>query len=343
MTGTGTPPGNPRSSEVRVQIPAASPADLRDAVREALAAAHTPPAPAGPATAQWQRTASGDWGLAAGGLRAELSVSWDGPELRIVGGVDAVGPAAITHLLADIARRLPGGPRHRTRHTPPVSSAGPDGGNVLLPRIPPPVPTVSAVHRLPSGLHTHELMRSPAAAAHLALHVLLRAPDMGPRADLAVLIDHDDAGAGTTAARPRPRLVADSLDIGPSVTAAETSAHRRPLGGPAPPRPAFVFDRTGRPAVPDGWLLGSWTCLAADAVHCSSSGAEGRHRLRAAAPRHLVRQSRLDLFVALWADTLTTLVAHPDRPLGSLGIPSGAVPWFSVQGADTSRTASAQF
>ncbi|MGW1101849.1 hypothetical protein [Streptomyces sp. NPDC002540] len=342
MTGTGTPPGNPRSSEVRVRIPAASPAYLRDAVREALAAAHTPPAPPGPATAQWQRTASGDWGLAAGGLRAELSVSWDGPELRIVGGVDAVGPTAITHLLADIARRLPGGPQHRTRHTPPKSSAGPDGGNALLPRIPPPA-TVSAVHRLPSGLRTHELMRSPAAAAHLALHVLLRAPDMGPRADLAVLIDHDDAGAGTTAARPRPRLVEDSLDIGPSVTAAEAPARRRSLDGPASSRPAFVFDCTGRPAVPDGWLLGSWTCLAADAVHCSSSGAEGRHRLRAVAPRHLVRQSRLDLLVALWADTLTTLVAHPDRPLGSLGIPAGADPCFSVQGADTFRSASAQF
>lgn len=250
MTGTGTPLGTLRSSEVRVQIPAASPAELRDAVREALAAAHTPPAPPGPATAQWQRTASGDRGLAADGLRAELSASWDGPELRIVGGVDAVGPVAITHLPADIARRLPGGPQHRTRHTPLMSSAGPDVDNALLPRIPPPVPKVSAVHRLPSGLRTHGFMRSPAAAAHLALHVLLRTPDMGPRADLAVLIDHDDAGAGTTAARPRPRLVADSLDIGPSVTAAEAPAHRRPLGGPASSRPAFVFDCTGTRSEP---------------------------------------------------------------------------------------------
>ncbi|MEU6019526.1 hypothetical protein ABZ826_37780 [Streptomyces sp. NPDC047515] len=95
-------------------------------------------------------------------------------------------------------------------------------------------------------------MSSPAAAAHLALHVLLRAPDMGPRADLAVLIDHGTAGAGTTAARPQPRLVADSLDVGPSVTGAEALARRRPHGGPAPSRASMPapgwWPRSGRSA-----------------------------------------------------------------------------------------------
>ncbi|MFG2626794.1 hypothetical protein [Streptomyces sp. NPDC048473] len=336
MTDTGTPPGNARSLEARVHIPAAGPADLRDAVREALGAVHTPPAPLGtPTTAEWHRTASGDWGLTAGGLRAELSVSWDGPELRIVGSVDTAGPAAITRLSADIARRLPGGPQHRPRHASPTPPAGADGANALIPCIPSPEPAVSAAYRLPPELCEHAVIRSPATAAHLALHVMLRAPGLRPSAGLAVLTDNSSAGAGSTTAWSRPCLVADSLDLGPSVTGAEALAHRHqehrhPHDRPTPPSPAFVFDYSGPPAVPDGWLLRSWTYLVADAVHCSLSGAEGRYRLRATAPRNLVRQPRLDLLVALWADTLTTLVTHQDRPLDSLRLLGSAGPYVSA-------------
>ncbi|MFE3903311.1 hypothetical protein ACFXPY_24115 [Streptomyces sp. NPDC059153] len=336
MTDTGTPPGNPRSLEARVHIPAAGAADLRDAVREALGAVHAPPtSPGPPTTAQWCRTTSGDWGLAASGLRAEVGVSWDGPELRIAGSVDTAGSAAITRLWADIARRLPGGPQEPLRHTSPTPPAGVDDSNALIPCIPPAEPTVSAAYRLPSELFRHAVVRSPAAAAHLALHVMLRAPDMRPSAGLAVLVDNGCAGADSAAAWPRPCLVADSLDLGPSVTVAEVLArrhqeHRHPHGRPTRPRPAFVFDCSGPPAVPDGWLLQSWTYLVADAVHCSLSGAEGRYRLRAEAPRNLVRQPRLNLLVALWADALTTLVTHQDHPLDSLDVLGSAAPYASA-------------
>ncbi|MEE1808968.1 hypothetical protein [Streptomyces sp. BE133] len=336
MTDTGTPPGSPRSLEARVHIPAAGPADLRDAVREALGAVHAPPAPPGtPTTAQWYRTTSGDWGMAANGLRAEVGVSWDGPDLRIVGSVDTAGPAAITRVLSDTARRLPGGPQDRLRHASPTPPAGVGDGNTLIPCIPPPEPAVSAVYRLPSELFEHAVIPSPAAAAHLALSVMLRAPDTRASAEFAVLTDNGCAQAGSTAAWPRPCLVAESLDLGPSVTVAEVLArrrqeHRHPHGRPTRPRPAFVFDCSGPPAVPDGWLLQSWTYLVADAVHCSLSGAEGRYRLRAEAPRNLVRQPRLNLLVALWADALTTLVTHQDRPLDSLDILGSAAPYASA-------------
>ncbi|MER5363028.1 hypothetical protein [Streptomyces sp. NPDC002785] len=345
MTDTGTPPGNARSSEARAHIPAAGPADLRDAVREALGAVHAPPAPPGtPTTAEWHRTTSGDWGLTANGLRAEVGVSWDGPELRIVGSVETAGSAAITRLLADIARRLPDAPQDRPRRAAPTPPAGADDGNALIPCIPPPEPAASAAYRLPSELCEHAVIRSPAAAAHLALHVMLRAPDMRPSADLAVLTDNGCAKVGSTAAWSQPCLVADSLDLGPSVTAAELLArryreHRHPHERPTPPSPAFVFDYSGPPAVPDGWLLRSWTYLVADAVHCSLSGAEGRYRLRATAPRNLVRQPRLDLLVALWADTLTTLVTHQDRPLGSLHILGSAGPWSGPERVPAGRRA----
>ncbi|MFJ2914727.1 hypothetical protein ACIO8F_36170 [Streptomyces sp. NPDC087228] len=327
MTDTGTPPGNPHSSQARVHIPAARPADLRDAVREAVRAAHAPSAP--PAAAEWHRTTCGDWGLAAAGLQAELSVPWDGPELRIAGSVDTAGPAAVTRLLADIARRLPGGPRHRPRPAPSTPPAGTAGGNALIPRIPPPAPVVSATYRLPSGLCEHGAVRSPAEAAHAALHVMLRAPDLRPGGGLAILTGNGATGADTTASRSQPRLVADPLDLGPSVTGAQALAHphrehRHPQDRPAPPHPAFVFDYSGPPAVPDGWLLQSWTCLVADAVHCSLTGTEGRFRLRATAPGRLVRQTHLDLLLARWADTLTELITHRDRPLGNLDIPTPA-------------------
>lgn len=218
--------------EARVHIPAASPAPLRDAVGHALAATAT-------------ATAS----------RAEISMSWEGPQLRLVGPVGTVGPKAVGALLADIARRLAeadAAPRHRPPQPRPLIPAA---------------QVATAVRPFPPG-DTH---RSPAEAGALALRRLMRGLGLDLARDLAVLLDNGLVGVD---------------------------------GAPTPLRPKVVLDSTEPPTVPDGWLLQSWTYLAADAVHCAVRSTRGRLTLCVTAPRSLVPSPRLDLYVALWADAL---------------------------------------
>ncbi|MFD6332002.1 hypothetical protein ACFWGI_20840 [Streptomyces niveus] len=215
--------------EARVHIPAASPAPLRNAVGHALAAA----------------TAVG----------AEISMSWEGPRLRLVGPVDVVGSKAVGALLADIARRLAAADVP-TRPGPP-----------LPPPLTPAAQVGTAVRPFPPG----DAHRSPAEAGALALRRLMREQGLDPVTDLAVLIDSGLVGVD---------------------------------GAPTPLQPRVVLDTTEVPTVPYGWLLQSWTYLAADAVHCAVRGTRGRHTLRVTAPPALMPSPRLDLYAALWADAL---------------------------------------
>ncbi|MFE9296162.1 hypothetical protein [Streptomyces niveus] len=217
--------------EARVHIPAASPAPLRNAVGHALAAATA--------------------------VRAEISMSWEGPRLRIVGPVDLGGSKAVGALLADIARRLAEADVP-TRHGPPPR---------LRPPLTPAAQVGTAVRPFPPG----DAHRSPAEAGALALRRLMREQGLDPVTDLAVLIDSGLVGVD---------------------------------GAPTPLHPRVVLDTTELPAVPYGWLLQSWTYLAADAVHCAVRGTRGRHTLRVTAPRALMPLPRLDLYAALWADAL---------------------------------------
>ncbi|MEV8419496.1 hypothetical protein [Streptomyces niveus] len=215
--------------EARVHIPAASPAPLRHAVGHALAAATT--------------------------VRAEISMSWEGPHLRLVGPVDLGGSKAVGVLLADIARRLAAADVP-TRPSPP-----------LPPPLTPASQVGTAVRPFPPG----DDGRSPAEAGAPALRRLMREQGLDPVTDLAVLIDSGLVGVD---------------------------------GAPTPQHPRVVLDTTELPTVPYGWLLQSWTYLAADAVHCAVRGTQGRHTLRVTAPQALMPLPRLDLYAALWADAL---------------------------------------
>ncbi|MET9553696.1 hypothetical protein [Streptomyces sp. NPDC006645] len=225
--------------EARVHIPAASPAPLRAAVGRALTTATA--------------------------LRVEISLSWEGPHLRIVGPVGVGGPKAAGALLADIARGL--------TEAEAGADAEADAGAAPRPRPPAPPPGIlaaqvaTAVRPYPPGA----VHGSPAEVGAQALRRLLRSLGRDPRADLAVLLDDGLVGVD---------------------------------GAPTPLRPKVVLDSTRAPTVPDGWLLQSWTCLAADAVHCAVRSVRGRPTLCVTAPQELVPEPRLDLYAAVWADAL---------------------------------------
>ncbi|WP_406491746.1 hypothetical protein OG936_00710 [Streptomyces sp. NBC_00846] len=135
---------------------------------------------------------------------------------------------------------------------------------------------------------------------------------------------HLGPGAVELQERPAPRVGADDVVVKVVDTGICGTDRKILLGRPS--RPEFVCVYPGPPAVPEGWLLQSWTYLVADAVHCSLTGAEGRYLLRATAPGDRGLRPRLDLLLARWAATLTAPTAQPDRPLGGLDILASAGP-----------------
>ncbi|GAB2772967.1 hypothetical protein [Streptomyces daliensis] len=341
----------PRTLAVRVHIPAVQPGELRHALRATLRAmpvlttapATTPagsgpghtPAPPPPAQApedDWYRTRSGSWALTVGGLRAVLKIPWDGPELDIRCDISVADPLTVSHLLAEVARRLRDGvPPEPSPQLHPARAHRAHGA-ALSPAATGPSPLrrrhASSSYPVPTRLWPRDTDRTPAEVAHLALRAMFGAWE--PAAPLAVLSDGRDAAADPARTRPRPRVLADPFArafspattwreaLTSPVTGTGTGTGTGHPGGTAPaPEPAFAFSYVGPPLVPAGWLLLSWSYPVTEAIHFTLGTSAGHYRLHAESTG-TPDKPRLDRLITTWRTTLQRAASAPDTSLAEL-------------------------
>jgi amino acid adenylation domain-containing protein len=160
--------------------------------------------------------------------------------------------------------------------------------------------------------------------AHLALDVVVRriglpAQSVGITADARELMGLPDVIGPLTQVVPVPWRLDLAED---AVTALRARAEQRArtasmIGGPAleSKRPAIVLDTTGGPALPSGWTLTSWSYLVDGEITL------GMHR-RGGAFVLCAESADAGVLLSMWGALLADLVWRPETRLGNLALVS---------------------
>ncbi|MFF0167760.1 hypothetical protein [Streptomyces prasinus] len=233
MTRTNTPDGAP-ALRLHAVAPALSSADVARGVACALTGRCDPPG--GWSTGRHGRV------LRYGGVTAEVTAAWDGPELRIALTSAAELPCCASELLDLVNSKA--------------------GGDTMAGRAPRTDP--SAAPTLPAG--EQEAFRD---AAHRVWRAVLLHRRVPPDACAEIRTP------GVLTPLSEPALRAVPVGVVPDHAVSDQAAGIRPTQ-----EPVFVLDHAGPPTPPPGWLLHAWFAPDAGGHHFSVAPSPGGPRLR---------------------------------------------------------------